>query len=299
MRPLRKHPEATGKKENRFWSGKFVGHSDNCHNPEQAGIVVASGCDSTSPHRSANSSRFSTYRPTVPSSPPNYLRQFIKKDPAVEFHLLSNEVYLLRLYIHMTFRLPQPPNMQLPLPQRRAAGFSLIEVTISLAVVAFALIAIIGLLPAGVGVSTRASMNSAATQIFERMVGDARQTDFSKLIYPSAPQSTDPVTIGKAFRLPNLRYFNDQGTEVVPDNPASLTPEEKAKIVYHVNTRVLTNASLPTDKFGYVGQFLATVTFEIAYNPGNRDLTFTPDGYIQRLPNMEIRTLSIQVAKND
>ncbi len=199
----------------------------------------------------------------------------------------------------MTARLPLPQTAFSLRPYRRATGFSLIEVTISLAVVAFALIAIIGLLPAGVGISTRASMNSAATVIFERMVGDARQTDFSKLIYPNNPQATDPVTTGQAFRLPNLRFFNDQGAEVVPLNPATLSESEKAKIVYYVNTRVLTNAALPADKSNYIGQFLATVTFEIAYNPGNRDLAFTPDGYIVRIPNMEIRTLSIQVAKND
>jgi uncharacterized protein (TIGR02598 family) len=199
----------------------------------------------------------------------------------------------------MSVLLPKTVMRPLLRSRQRTAGFSLIEVTISLAVVAFALVAIIGLLPAGVGLSTKASMNSACTQIFERLVSDARQTDFSKLVYPTLKQGTQPVNTGTAFRLPKLRYFDDQGTEVIPDNPTALSDGEKVKIVYWVNTRILTNASVPADKVNYVGQFLATVTFQVAHNPGNRDLNFTTDGYIVNIPGMEIRSMSIQVAKND
>lgn len=181
----------------------------------------------------------------------------------------------------------------------RSKGFSLVEVTIALAIVAFSLVTIIGLLPAGVTMSNRAGLNSAAAVIFEHVVGDARQTDYSKLVFPSSGQPNAPVTTGVSFRIPALRYFDNQGAEVIPANPLSLTDEEKGKVVYHVNTRILTNTTVPSDKLPSVGQYLATVTFQIANNPGNLPLNFTVDGLIVPVPGMDIRSLSIQVAKND
>jgi len=182
---------------------------------------------------------------------------------------------------------------------RRSKGFSLVEVTIALAIVAFSLVAIIGLLPAGVTMSGRAGLNSAAAVIFEKVVGDARQTDYSKLVFPGAGQPNIPVTIGTSFRIPALRYFDNQGAEVIPANPLALTDEEKAKVVYQVNTRILTNTTVPSDRSPFVGQYLATVTFQIAQNPGDLPLNFTTDGLMVPIPGMDVRSLSIQVAKND
>ena len=181
----------------------------------------------------------------------------------------------------------------------RRAAFSLIEVTTAIAIVAFALISIIGLLPAGVSISTKASMNSACTEILDRVIGEARQTDFSRIVYPSAAQGAQPVTTGNSFHSPLIRYFNDQGVEIIPKSAGALSDEEKAKIIYHVSTRVMTNARVPSDKPGFVGQFLATLTVQIAHNPGNLPLSYGADNLIIPPPGMQVRTLSIQLSKND
>ncbi len=186
-----------------------------------------------------------------------------------------------------------------PCANRSRGGFSLIEVVMAIGVVAFALVAIIGLLPAGMSVYRNAAANSAATQIFEKVLADARQTDFSVLIYQGAGQPNSAATSGRAFREPKLRYFDEAGEEVVPRSGGALSAEEQAKVIYHVNTRIVTNTKVPADKAGHVGQYLATLTVQIANNPSNRALAFDGEHLFVPGPGLQIKTLSSQIAKND
>ncbi len=129
----------------------------------------------------------------------------------------------------------------------RIAGFSLVEVSLALVVVAVALVALLGLLPSGMSNFRTALDAQIAGEIFQRVVADAQQTDFDALVYPEKlipPQS--PLERGGAdsqfYRLP-LRHFDNQGTEVkvlVPDAP---TPDEAKEILYTVRVR----GSMPGD----------------------------------------------------
>src|SRR5438552_15177106 len=58
----------------------------------------------------------------------------------------------------------------------RAAGFSLVEVTLALGVAGFCLIAVFGLLPIGVQTNQRALSQTAATAILSSVVADMRAT---------------------------------------------------------------------------------------------------------------------------
>ena len=195
--------------------------------------------------------------------------------------------------------LPEIPSSALrrPVTQQRK-GFSLIEVAIAISVVAFALVAIIGLLPAGMSIYSQSSMTSASTQIFEKVLADARQTDFNQIVYQGGSPPNAPVTTATVFHQPKLRYFDHLGEEIVPTG-TTLSNEEVAKVVYHVNTRIVTNAYLPTDKNPYVGQYLATLTVQVMSNPGNRPLSYDAESMFVPVPGLQLKTLSVQLAKND
>lgn len=64
---------------------------------------------------------------------------------------------------------------------RRTRGFTLVEVTMAVAIIAFAFIPLFGLLPVGFSVSREAMDISVTAQIAQRMTTIALQTDFSQL----------------------------------------------------------------------------------------------------------------------
>src|ERR1700722_12946177 len=66
--------------------------------------------------------------------------------------------------------------------KQAVSGFSLIEVAIALGVVSFAFVGVFGLLPAGLTVFRKAMDISVSSQIFQKIVEDARATDFSTLV---------------------------------------------------------------------------------------------------------------------
>ena len=77
-------------------------------------------------------------------------------------------------------------------------AFSLIEVTIALGILAFALVGIMGILPVGLRTMGDAIDDSTSSLITRRMVGEARQSSFDALL--SMPSTT--------------RYFDFEGQEV-------------------------------------------------------------------------------------
>ncbi|PTX93920.1 Verru/Chthon cassette protein B [Spartobacteria bacterium LR76] len=133
---------------------------------------------------------------------------------------------------------------------RRA--FSLVEVTIAIGIVAFAFVALVGVLPVGLQTFRRAIDASISAQITQRIINDIQQTDFDVLV----DGHTEPFQVSP-------RYFDDQGSEV----------KAPASAVYHVKTWVKPATDLPGGSATASNGKLATVTIQIANNPGNRTLT--------------------------
>jgi uncharacterized protein (TIGR02598 family) len=165
-----------------------------------------------------------------------------------------------------------PSTAQYPPSQR--GGFSLVEVALALGVVAFAVVSLLALLPAGL-TSFRTSINtSVGSQIFQRVVSDAEQADFDALL-------AQATAAGTSFSVFPIRYFDEAGNEVVPVNPVSLTAAEAQRVVFQVRVRAskpgasdVTQqnseavASLPgTTRFNPRDSTFLTV--QIANNPGN------------------------------
>jgi uncharacterized protein (TIGR02598 family) len=190
-----------------------------------------------------------------------------------------------------------------------------VEVVIAVGIVAFAFVAILGLLPAGLTQFRQAIDTSVCAQISQRVIMDAQQSDFDVLTDKlKVPQSAgSPMEFytfqGPKVDAPAFRYFDEQGNEVVFTVPnPSATDLAKKNVLYHVNTRITVTTNVPAK--GYVGSNsdLATITVEVAFNPSNQPLTVDTGGNsnvanIRRnllilKPGMPVLTYAAQVGRN-
>ena len=103
-------------------------------------------------------------------------------------------------------------------------GFSLIEVTIALGVVSFALIALFGLLPTGLTTFRSSIDRSVASQIAQNIISQARQTEFSSLSTLATPAGSP-------------KRFTEDGDETT----------DASKTIYVAKVEVETSVSLPAD----------------------------------------------------
>jgi len=168
-------------------------------------------------------------------------------------------------------------------PEARAAhgsraGFSLVEVTLALGVMAFAFISVFGLIPTGLNTFRQAIDASVESQISQKVLNDVQQTDFTQL----TKDYTGTAIASGASGVKYVRFFDDQGTEIVPATqtyPPTLAASEKQRILYWVNTRVMPSTVMPSGTNATVPlafSNLATVTIQVVNNPGNQ--TITADG---------------------
>lgn len=123
------------------------------------------------------------------------------------------------------------------------SAFSLVEVVIAVGVAGFALITLLGLLPAGLSTFKKSMTTSVGTEIAQRVFNDAQIANFSDLTNTN-------------------RFFDEQGTE--------LTKSNAVNCIYWVNLAIATNAggSNSTSFLGSTSTNLATITVIVAQNPG-------------------------------
>jgi uncharacterized protein (TIGR02598 family) len=168
-----------------------------------------------------------------------------------------------------------PPTHRLRSQNR--AGFSLVEVALALAIIAFGLVALMGLLPVGLAQFRDAMDTTIGAQIFQRVMGDVQQTDFDTLL-ASATERADGH-----YALP-IRYFDDQGNEVKAQGTDGITAADAERILYHVRVRGSEPGaadvsrhrnenltSLPSERGKRFNPRDSTfVTVQVAKNPGSR-----------------------------
>lgn len=156
---------------------------------------------------------------------------------------------------------------------RRPFAFSLVEVTFALGIMSFALVGLMGLLPVGVSTFHSATDSSTGTQIAQRLLNEAQQTDFDQLVAPGPT----PLT---------FRYFDDQGNEVTPAN--------KSQAIYYTNLVVLPSTTLPG---AASNQNLATLSLQIANNPGGRAMASAANVLWSATPGLTISSYAASVAR--
>lgn len=121
------------------------------------------------------------------------------------------------------------------------AGYSLIEVVVALGIVSFGIISMVSMLPGGLE-TFRCSINrSVSTQIAQRILNEARQTEFTKLT-----------------SLPTYRYFTDEGDE---------TQVGDTRKVFIAWTVVATPVSVPATNGAFSNTSMARVHIRVANSP--------------------------------
>ena len=182
---------------------------------------------------------------------------------------------------------------------RRTHGFTLVEIAIAIGILAVALVALMGMLPAGMSNFKKAMDTSVTAQIAQKIMQDLEEAEFDEVIdvtnLPKDP--ADPTSYCKphfSFRAPTVgepvksargqtkvRFFTDQGVEIFPPSPlpnsypdlSSAVNKDSANLVtYHVNVRIIPRAELPT--INETGSQVAQITIQVARNPGLRKIPF-------------------------
>jgi uncharacterized protein (TIGR02598 family) len=105
------------------------------------------------------------------------------------------------------------PHRQLK-TERRNQAFTLVEVSLAISVLAFGLVAMFSLLPAGMTLHRRAIDSSLTSFIAQRIIADVQQSDFETV-------RAAPLT---------ARYFTMEGAEVSAD--ATSGPVDQAWLYY-------------------------------------------------------------------
>lgn len=208
--------------------------------------------------------------------------------------------------------LPLPPP-----PQRgKAHGFSLIEVAIAVSILAVALVALLGLMPAGLSNFRKAMDTTVTAQIAQRILQDFDQAEFDEVIdlanLPPDPSGQSYSRAGFTFRAPKVnapafRYFDDQGNELTPPTAGgALSATQQVTAVYTVNVRIMPRAQLPV-KNGFPSD-VAQITIQVARNPNNRNIPIkggsssdpnVPDrNLFQAAPGVQIFTYTSLIGKN-
>ncbi len=167
-------------------------------------------------------------------------------------------------------------------PRGNASGFTLVEVSIAVGILAVALVALLGLMPAGMTNFRKAMDTSTTAQIAQRILLDLQQADFDRVI--DAPLTgPDSISAYYTFTAPTrnsrqFRFFDEQGVELTSPSGTntSLSNAQKTALVYQVNVRIMPTAPAPVSKDVLEGSFkgsVALVTVQVARNPNNRTLS--------------------------
>lgn len=199
--------------------------------------------------------------------------------------------------------------------RNRSRGFSLVEITLAIGVVAFAFVGLFALLPAGLATFRQAMDTSVGSQIVQRIVSDAQETDFEVLLESAVEKNKGASS--QYYRLP-IRYFDDQGTEVAVTAEAP-TEEELTRILYTVRIRGSNpgKANPSTHNSNYFTSLpavsgsrfnprdLTILTIQVVTNPSNRPLTPLVDSSTflisldrARKVNVPVQNYSVALARN-
>ncbi len=190
--------------------------------------------------------------------------------------------------------------------QVNARGFSLIETALALAIIAFAFVGLMGLLPTGLTNFRSAMDRTIGAQIFQKVLTDAEQADFDLMF--AQGKSAD----GEFFEFP-VRYFDDQGIEVVPESVGKLSATEAARVVYHVHIRGsapgvanvaghsnsrFTSLPAATGRIRFNPRAMTFLTIQIADNPSNRALPVNNRSLWESSAALPMATYTAVVARN-
>jgi uncharacterized protein (TIGR02598 family) len=149
-----------------------------------------------------------------------------KSDPAIEFVLGGRRK---RFFVLM--------------PPSAIPAFTLVEVTLALGIVAFAFVALLGMIPVGLKTSRKAMEASTGSQIVQRVVAQVKAADYTNLAttnYSFDDQAN--VTTNNAQKIYDARVTVTKGV-TLPDSPQANMD------LARVTVEVVNNAGRLADPF--------------------------------------------------
>lgn len=165
-------------------------------------------------------------------------------------------------------------------------GFSLVEVTLTIGVVAFAFVALLGLLPTGLTVFREAMDTTVTSQIVQRITSELQETDYFTLLHEAhlnGPGEDPVASDAPIYGVLPARYFDDQGNEVRPlSGDGTLSSRERLRVLYEAHVRIARDRQLPglspagnEERVG--SRNLATAVIQIVKNPSGEAIELDGD----------------------
>lgn len=180
-------------------------------------------------------------------------------------------------------------------------GFSLVEATLALGVVAFAFIVLLGLLPAGLTVFREAMDTSVTAQIAQRVSADLQESDYFALLREASLIDGGNSGFGTLPR----RFFDDQGNEIVPSEDGKLHQRDRLRALYEVHVRLAWRERSSTSgkqrsaaRLG--SRNLAKAVIQIVNNPAGEELKEDPETKLLDVKDLKLpmQTYPALVARN-
>lgn len=182
--------------------------------------------------------------------------------------------------------MPSFPSIQSTLSANRQSGFSLVEVALSLATISVGFISILGLMGSGLTQFRTVMDITVSAQIAQRVINDAQQADFKRLVDAKAiaglPPSPELSFRAPSWDAPAFRYFDSEGNELPTTENGELEAAERARAIYQVNVRIRPYANVPRASQVQVPQ-LAQVTVQVAHAPSGHLDVVSDEGANQNL----------------
>ena len=187
------------------------------------------------------------------------------------------------MYCHAVM-VPPAPTLRAHLSSTRSSGFTLTEISIALGVITVAVISMLA--SAGDAMrSARSSMDlQVSAQVAQRIINELQLTDFETMIdSANLGNNVSELTsfIAPKVNAPAIRYFDQQGLEVLPEKAGgNLTDAQRRRALYHVLVRIAPRVGAPrsSERNGLPrvtepqSFSMAMVTVEVARNTSGRKL---------------------------
>ncbi len=96
----------------------------------------------------------------------------------------------------------------------RSAGFSLVEVTLALAIAAFGILTVMGLMPMGIKNVIDASLSVTSSRIFQELVGELESMDWGTYSGGGSYPGWSRMNNLQAGAEDSRRFFDAEGTKI-------------------------------------------------------------------------------------
>jgi len=188
----------------------------------------------------------------------------------------------------------QDPSFPSAVRPRKSAesGFSLVEITLAIGIIAFAFVALFGLLPVGLSTLRGAIDTSNETRILQNFVGKVQVTDFNEIKSLSFPTSNE------------IYYFDEEGSFI----DTSLKPQQgrENERIYEAKLFIEDAIAKKGQSDDMTGNLYFSVNVLVVFTPINSpgakqfDAVNVIDDVRKLLPSQtSLRTRSMLVSKMD